>query len=257
MSARVAVADAWLRARVEGVVAKAPYANVVVVDRLEDADGVEGVAVLVVPPTGRRSALELLARRRVRHMVPADDRLEERLGAVLAMLGGGGFGIGRHVAGVCERRVIESAVAKQAALDELGAMAVEALQHPMLADLLVASVDEMVINALYRAAPPAPPVIEWAYDDRLLGVSVRDTAGALDESAVFGGLARALEQEHTGMAPGASSAALGFRVMLSGLSALAIQVAPGRATEVVGVVSRNHSLGEHRRRAPAFSLVVR
>ena len=41
------------------------------------------------------------------------------------------------------------------------------------------------------------------------------------------------------------------------MNALSIDVDRGRATEVVGVLSRRCTLGEHRRRAPAFSLLSR
>jgi hypothetical protein len=213
--------------------------------------------VLVCTPRGRRAALELLAARRVRHLLPADDALEARLLGAVERMAGDCFGLARQVAGKPERRVIDSPAAKSPALDELGAAAAVALPHPMLADLLVAAVDEMLINALYRTAAAHPPVLEWAVDQRSLGVSVSDGAGALGESDVFMGLALALAHEQGGLPAGERSAALGFRVMLGGLSYLALNVRQGKTTEVIGVVDRGRSLREHRRATPGFGIFLR
>ena len=228
--------------------------------------------VLLCEQAGRRAALELLARSRVHHLVPIDDGdgLEAWLAILMRRLARpalcSGLGAQLGTSAVTARQ-LGSSDDKGRALEELGALASQVLRHAMLADLLVAAVDEMCINALYRAGSGAGPgarggvgattQLEWAVDDDWLGVAVRDGAGALGAGYIFMGLALALAHEQGGLPPGARSAALGFRVMLGGLSALSIDVERGRATEVVGVLSRRCTLGEHRRRAPAFSLLSR
>ncbi|MCC6993392.1 MAG: hypothetical protein IT370_02070 [Deltaproteobacteria bacterium] len=218
--------------------------------------------VLLCEQDGRRAALELLARSRVHHLVPIDDGLEAWLAILMRRLARPALctGLGAQLgAAEVTQRQLGSADDKGRALEELGALASQVLRHAMLADLLVAAVDEMCINALYRAGSGvgAPTRLEWALDDDWLGVAVRDGAGALGAGDIFMGLALALAHEQGGLPPGARSAALGFRIMLGGLSALSIDVDRGRATEVVGALSRRCTLGEHRRRAPAFSLLSR
>lgn len=281
MKLRVAIQieEAALRTRVEraleGWLESRPAAQEVV---LTDASGLREAPrpgpgrelVLLCEQDGRRAALELLARSRVHHLVPIDDGLEAWLAILMRRLARPALCTGLAAqlgAAEVTQRSLRSADDKGRALEELGALASQVLRHAMLGDLLVAAVDEMCINALYRAGSGASlgarggvgatTRLEWALDDDWFGVAVRDGAGALGAGDIFMGLALALAHEQGGLPPGTRSAALGFRVMLGGLSALSIDVDRGRATEVVGVLSRRCTLGEHRRRAPAFSLLSR
>ena len=281
LAVAIAIDEVALRARVERALAgwlQARPATLEVV--LTDATGLREAPrpgpgrelVLLCEQDGRRPALELLARSRVHHLVPIDDGLEAWLAILMRRLARSALctGVGAQLgAAEVTRRSLGSADDKGRALQELGVLASQVLRHAMLGDLLVAAVDEMCINALYRAGSGAglgpgarggvgaEAQLEWALDDDWLGVAVRDGAGALGAGDIFMGLALALAHEQGGLPPGARSAALGFRVMLGGLSALSIDVDRGRTTEVVGVLSRRCTLGEHRRRAPAFSLLSR
>jgi hypothetical protein len=113
----------------------------------------------------------------------------------------------------------------------------------------------MLINAMYHAPTcreSTTPVItvECGTDGRLLAVSVLDEHGSFQTEDLYRGLGQALELELKGLPEGAKSAGLGFRVMLSCLSQLAINVDPGRYTEVIGIVDLRKSLREYRRSVP-------
>ena len=277
LAVAIAIDEVALRTRVERALAGRGEPGAAALEVvLTDATGLREAPrpgpgrelVLLCEQDGRRAALELLARSRVHHLVPIDDGLEAWLAILMRRLARPALctGLGAQLgAAEVTQRSLGSADDKGRALEQLGALASQVLRHAMLGDLLVAAVDEMCINAMYRAgAGPggrggigATTRLEWALDDDWFGVAVRDGAGALGAGDIFMGLALALAHEQGGLPPGARSAALGFRVMLGGLSALSIDVDRGRTTEVVGVLSRRCTLGEHRRRAPAFSLLSR
>ena len=147
-------------------------------------------------------------------------------------------------------------------LDGVKAMALEVRCHPRIADLVVAAVDEMVINALYRPEPiehgtgrsSRPVTVECGSDGRFLGVAVLDEHGLFAHDDLFRGIGKALEHEERGLAEDATHAHLGFRIMLSTLSHLVINVDPGRCTEIIGLVDLRKSLKEYRTSVPSLGM---
>jgi anti-sigma regulatory factor (Ser/Thr protein kinase) len=138
------------------------------------------------------------------------------------------------------------------------AMASEVHCHPRIADLMVSAVDEMIINALYRPKSDdtarKPVTVECGCDGRFLGVAVIDEHGLFAHEDLFHGIGKALEQEQEGLAEDANSAHLGFRIMLSTLSHLVINVDPGACTEIIGLVDLRKSLKEYRTTIPSLGM---
>jgi diguanylate cyclase (GGDEF)-like protein len=142
-------------------------------------------------------------------------------------------------------------------LDEIKSAALAMRCHPRIADLLILACDEMIINALYLPSPdgtPKPVVVECGSDGRFFGVAVVDEHGLFRSEDLFAAIGRALEREDTGLPPTAKNASLGLRLMMSGLSQLAINVDPGRCTEVIGVVDLRKSLREIRNTVPSLGV---
>ena len=63
-----------------------------------------------------------------------------------------------------------------------------------------------------------------------------------------------MQREKEGLPDDAKSASIGFRIMLSCLSQLAINVEPGRRTEVIGIVDLRKSLREYRQAVPVLGV---
>ncbi len=88
-------------------------------------------------------------------------------------------------------------------------------------------------------------------------VSVLDEYGRFRPEDLYAGLGRAREHEQRTIPSEARSANLGFRIMLEALSQLAINVEPGRRTEIIGIVDLRKSLREYRSTAPAFNVFTK
>jgi anti-sigma regulatory factor (Ser/Thr protein kinase) len=143
-------------------------------------------------------------------------------------------------------------------LDGIREAAEEVNCHPRIIDLLVSAVDEMIINALYRPAVQStdgkPVTVECGSDGRLFAVAVVDEHGLFRREDMFRAVGQALEHERKGIPPDVSQANLGFRIMLSTLSHLVINVDPGRRTEIIGIVDLRKSLREYRNAVPSLGL---
>ena len=117
-----------------------------------------------------------------------------------------------------------------------------------------------LINALFRPQTLAPgqaarPVtVECGSDGRFLGVAVLDEHGLFRDEDLFRGIGKALEHEQKGISEDAPHAHLGFRIMLSTLSHLVINVDPGRCTEIIGLVDLRMTLRELRAAVPSLGL---
>lgn len=220
------------------------------------------VRLVVINESGdRRLALNTLMSHQVRHMVAADDASDEVLFATLnKLLLGEYFGVRKYLLWGAQSKswTLAHGESKQQVLDGIRALAAEVRCHPRVLDLLVMAVDEMMINALYRAPPegsPGKPVtVQCGSDGRLLVVSVLDEYGRFAADDLYASLSRSRERESTALSPDAGHAQMGFRIMLDALTQLAINVDPGKVTEVVGIVDLRKSLKEFRSSVPTFNL---
>jgi hypothetical protein len=229
--------------------------------RLDQAGDSAGPVVVLCKGTGRRAALELIASKALRYLVPVDDRLEDALLTILGKLAGADlFGLDRYVrhGGLLRTWTAEDSHAKASILREIGARAQRLGCPQLIADLFLSAIDEMAINAIERhiRAQLGPIEIVAAAEVGRFAVAVRDRVGQLRPEHVLGSLVRGGAQKTTGMALDASSAQLGFRIMFDTLSTLAINVERGRRTEVIGVIDLGKSLREYRDTVPGFGCFV-
>lgn len=213
----------------------------------------------------RRAALDTIRSQHADHLVPTGGSSEDTLFATLSkLLLEEYFGLKKYLLWGAETRSwsLHSSNEKGAVLDGVKGMAEEVRCHPRITDLLVSAVDEMIINALYRpeaisqrtGRSSRPVTVECGSDGRFLGVAVLDEHGLFCHDDLFRGIGKALENEEKGIAEDATHAHLGFRIMLSTLSHLVINVDPGRCTEIIGLVDLRKSLKEYRSSVPSLGM---
>jgi diguanylate cyclase (GGDEF)-like protein len=220
--------------------------------------------VMVNEGSGRKEALGALLSHQVRHMVSVDQSGDEALFATLSkLILGEYFGVRKYLLWGAQLRSwsIVDHDSKTEALHGISRFALEVNCHPRVKDLFLMAVDEMIINALYRAppdgAPGRPVAVECGSDGRLLVISVMDKHGRFKPENLYAGLARALDHEQQGIPSGATQANLGFKIMLDALSHLAINLEPGHRTEVIGIVDLRKSLRDHRQSVPGLNVFTR
>ncbi|MCA9672861.1 MAG: diguanylate cyclase [Myxococcales bacterium] len=227
-----------------------------------------GRVVLVNEHADRSAALEQARRSRIEHFVGYDASSEEALFATLNKLVlGEYFGLRKYLSWGSEPLSwpVDGAPSKDRVLDGIRALAKEVCCHPRITDLLISAVDEMIVNALYHDADTAkleeatlrPVTVEAGSDGRFLAVAVLDEHGTFRPDQLFASLGRAVDRERYGLPSDASSASLGFRIMLGALSQLAINVEAGRRTEIIGIVDLRKSLREYRSSVPSFGIFER
>jgi diguanylate cyclase (GGDEF)-like protein len=209
----------------------------------------------------RRDALTTIAEQQIEHLVAGEDASEALFVTLSKLLLGEYFGINKYLQWGAEvlSWTCGSTTDKDAALEGIRQLAREVRCHPRILDLLVSAVDEMVINALFvgpqRGDAERPPVtVQCGSDGRLLGVAVLDEHGVFRPEDMFSAIGTALQIESNGLPPSADRGHLGFRIMLGTLSQLAINVDPGRCTEVIGIVDLRKSLREYRQQAPSLGV---
>ena len=215
---------------------------------------------LINESTDRRSALDTIRSQHADHLLtggPSDDTLFATVSKLLLQEY---FGVKKYLFWGAETRTwsLTTSTEKMRVLEGVKAMATEVRCHPRIADLLVSAVDEMIINALYRPKTDdvsrKPVTVECGCDGRFLGVAVIDEHGLFCHEDLFYGIGKALEHEQNGLADDAAHAHLGFRIMLSTLSHLVINVDPGACTEIIGLVDLRKSLKEYRTTIPSLGM---
>ncbi|MEZ0313362.1 MAG: diguanylate cyclase [Myxococcota bacterium] len=216
--------------------------------------------VVVHEDSTRQDVLQTIADMKVRYFVPSDGNSEEGLFATLnKLLSGRIFGVTRYLlpAADVQRWIITNTEQKDAVLEGVKRFGVDIGSHPRIMDLLLAALDEMIINALYRTGGPSearPVGVECGADGRMLAAGVIDEHGLLDPRAVFEGLSTAMRHQREGIPEGSPSAKLGFRIMLESLSNVVINVDPNHRTEIIGMIDLRRTLREHRSAPPGFGI---
>jgi len=215
---------------------------------------------LINESTDRRSALDTIRSQQADHLLTGGSSDDTLFATMSKLLLQEYFGVKKYLFWGAETRTwsLTSSSEKTMVLAGVKAMASEVHCHPRIADLMVSAVDEMIINALYRPKSDdtarKPVTVECGCDGRFLGVAVIDEHGLFAHEDLFHGIGKALEQEQEGLAEDANSAHLGFRIMLSTLSHLVINVDPGACTEIIGLVDLRKSLKEYRTTIPSLGM---
>jgi anti-sigma regulatory factor (Ser/Thr protein kinase) len=210
----------------------------------------------------REGAIEVISSRHVEHLINAKPNPAESLFATLTkMLRPDFFGVHRYLLAGADVKSwsVGQPSEKSFVLAGVRAVAEDVDCHPRIIDLLISAVDEMLINALYKpaqrgATADQPVTVECGADGRLLCVGVLDDHGVLEVEQIYAGLRAAARAREAGISDSSVSAHLGFRIMLGALSQLAINVEPGRRTEIIGIVDLRKSLRDHRASAPSLGI---
>jgi hypothetical protein len=85
-------------------------------------------------------------------------------------------------------------------------------------------------------APGQEALFRYACDGRWIALAVRDPFGSLDPRRLYERLARCLEHGSGQIVEQGGGAGMGLYVMLTHTSQLVVNLAPGRATEVIGLI---------------------
>ena len=212
----------------------------------------------------RRAALDTIRAQQADHLVSSGSSEDTLFATLSKLLLEEYFGLKKYLLWGAETRSwsLSSSIEKVMVLDGVKGVADEVRCHPRITDLLVSAVDEMIINALYRPEPvdertgrsSRPVTVECGSDGRFLGVAVLDEHGLFCHDDLFRGIGKALEHEEKGLSDDATHAHLGFRIMLSTLSHLVINVDPGRCTEIIGLVDLRKSLKDYRMSVPSLGM---
>lgn len=222
-----------------------------------------GKIIVINESHDRNEAVKDIQMSKIEHLVSSDEGAMETLFAGLnKMMMGEIFGLKKYLLWGAESKVwpIENPRQKSSALDEIKKYALSVKCHPRVADLLVMAVDEMLIKALF-STPSSKDILnsnlvtlECGSDGRFLLVSVTDERGSLTSEDVYQSLGKAMETAETGVQSSSKGANLGFKIMLSTLSQLSINISPGKCTEIIGIVDLRKTLKEYRKSAPSFGL---
>ncbi|MBI3184574.1 MAG: diguanylate cyclase [Myxococcales bacterium] len=220
--------------------------------------------VVIGEAEDRRRALETIHSHRLTQLLSPECSPEALFSTLAKLVLDDFFGVRKYLMSGASTRwwTVADAEQKAQVLEGIEEVARSVQCHPRLVDLLVAAVDEMLVNALSspRSGPEEPldpVVVECGSDGRLLAVAVRDEHGRFRAEEMFRGIGEALELEAKGLPPESSKANLGFRIMLSNLSHLVVNVDPGRCTEIIGIIDLNLTLRALRATAPSVGLFTR
>lgn len=231
-------------------------------EQLRSQLGRPGRVVVVNESDDRDKALATISAHRVEHLVSIDETSDAELFATLnKLLLGEYFGIQKYLRwGVAPTSwSLDETRDKQAVLEEIRHIAHEVYCHPRIADLLITAVEEMILIASDDGSggqAAYPITVECATDGRLFAVAVRDEQGRLLHDQLHRGLASALDRGSNDSTAGDRPGDLGLQVMLSCLSHLAVNVEPGRRSEIIGIVDLRKSVREFRQLVPALGVFV-
>lgn len=155
--------------------------------------------------------------------------------------------------------------------------AVEAGCQRQVAEGFATAVDEALSNALYNApvdaagaplyagyprtvpvdlAPGAGVRIELASDGRRLGMSSLDRFGSLAPAVVLDYLSRCFAQRAYAPVEGSGGAGLGLYELIHLVQHFIVNVAPGRRTEVIGLIEVGPSFRRFAMKPKSFNLFV-
>lgn len=149
--------------------------------------------------------------------------------------------------------------------------------HPRLVDLFCNVADELLSNALYNAPvddrgrtryahldrtsavelkPGEEVEVKFACDGRRLGISTADPFGSLAPDRVLEYLARCLRKGADQIDDKRGGAGLGFYCILNSVTHFVVNIAPGRRTEVIGLIDVRGSYRDFLNGSKSFNVFV-
>ncbi len=173
------------------------------------------------------------------------------------------FGLEKDLAwgALVHERQVATYDEKREALLEIASYAAEVGARRQIVARIESVTDELLMNALYDAPaaraglelpvapdvghvphprPPiaadaAPALLRYACDGRQLAVSVRDSYGELRKASILDHIERALTMRGSPQLKPSGGAGLGLYFVVTSVTRFIANIAPGRATEVIGL----------------------
>jgi hypothetical protein len=200
---------------------------------------------------------------------------------VRKILHGGIFGAEKYFAPGPSLRTLDLSLTRSAdrhaAFQRVTAFAEEAGVGARFLERLEIVTDELITNALYNApvdehgrarfahfsrredfelAPHEAIVVRVLVDEARVGISVRDPFGSLGTDTVLAYLAKCLRAGADQIDDKAGGAGLGLFTCFEALSHFVINLARGRATEMIGLIHLSASFREFARRSKSLNVFV-
>lgn len=239
--------------------------------------------VLLADPSPPADIERLLAEPWFRHLFGLESPwLMEELGTVLAKLDGRDI-FGLHTLLPWGTRIIEVPIAESD--DKGAAMAgIERFMkvlgvHGRMVDRLQAVADEMLMNAVYDAPLNRDtgshrfaalsrqkkvqleagdrPTFSYGSDGRTFGIAISDPFGGLTPEILTRYVAKGLRRGDDQIDDKAGGAGLGLYLLFTHLNSMSLHLAPGRRTEVVGLLDIRGSYRALVRAPKSFNVLVR
>jgi hypothetical protein len=170
---------------------------------------------------------------------------------------------------------IRKSTDKDGIVDAAERFATEFKVQKRLVTLFQTVADELVTNAVYNAPldstgksryghvsrtqevalePGEEVEVRFCCDRLRLGISVRDPFGSLTQERLLDNLARCFRRAEVEQKEG--GAGLGLYVVLESLSQFVVNIAPGKRTEMIGLIDVSGSYKDFASRKKSFNLFV-
>lgn len=209
----------------------------------------------------------------------AENDTDDLVVTVRKLLEGDIFGVGKYFAWGTEVRTmkIRRSAEKGDAISWAERYARSLGVPGRLVTLFSGVVDELVSNAIFNApvdaagkrrfrhlqrtrpvelAPHEEVQLQVASDGCRLGVSTTDPFGSLGRLQLLDLMARGLRREEPPLDEGQGGAGIGLYLVYESLSHFVVNLAPGRCTEMIGLLDVRGSFRDFARRPKSFNVFV-
>ncbi len=189
------------------------------------------------------------------------------------------FGLDRYLSEILNERsfTIRSSDEKTSVIAATEDFATESGCNTRISQQIATAVDELITNAIYNAPvdskgyrryahiPRQVPIllepnetirIRIATDGRRIGLSALDPFGSLTADRVVDYLAKCYLGGDNQIDSKEGGAGLGLYFLFNLLNSFVINIAPGRATEVIGLIEISKSFRTFAKRAKSFNIFV-
>ena len=203
----------------------------------------------------------LLGSSRLNHLLAKSDPLASRemLVSCEKCLRGDIFGMEKYLSWGIEPEgmLVHGSMDRERIIERLGQYLLDLQLGQRMRDLASSVADELLMNAVYNAPVDVhgrrlfsdvsrtervhldaghEALFRYACDGKLLALSIRDPFGSLETSGLFANISRCLRRDRDQISGKAGGAGMGLFYIFSSVNHLVVNLAPGRATEMIGLL---------------------